>query len=333
MKESKITISDIADALKVSQISVSRALSGQSGVSEELRSKIIEKAKEMGYTKNKKSEDVNILVLHQKPYIQDSSNFSNMVQGIELSLQKASAEYSIEFVDKSNQEKLYLPYKLEKGNNFDGVIFIGGFKQDYVNFIMKKIKNHVFYTGYSPAHNYDSVWFNFNNGGYQQCQYLIKKGHKNIGFIGDSGKLKNKERYIGISIAHEDYDLTLNNDFFIDAEENFDEKILEFVKRKDRPTALICQSDFTAIKLIKLLYENNIKVPEDISVIGSGNIEMSSLSIPALTTMDLNIEYSCEAAVALLLKRINNPNKPFENITINCNLIERASVKDISNIF
>lgn len=331
MKESKITISDIAEALGISQISVSRALSGQIGVSEELRSKIIEKAKEIGYIKNKKNCSINILVLHQKPYIQDSSTFSAMIQGIELSLQKVGAEYSIEFVDKKNQDKLYLPYKLEKGNNFDGVIFIGGFAKDYANFIMTKIKNQVFYTGYSPAYNYDSVWFNFNNGGYKQCEYLIKKGHKNIGFIGDSGKLKNRERFIGISIAHEDYGLTLNNDFFIDVEGNFDEKLLELVNRKDRPTALICQSDFTAIKLIKLLYENGIKVPEDISVIGSGNTEMSTLSIPALTTMDLNIEYSCEAAVTLLVKRINNPTKPYENVTINCNLIERDSVKDIKS--
>ena len=75
------------------------------------------------------------------------------------------------------------------------------------------------------------------------------------------------------------------------------------------------------------MYEKGIKVPEDISVIGSGNTEMSSLSIPALTTLELNIEYSCEVAVELLLKRINKPDKPYENITINSILVERESVK------
>jgi LacI family transcriptional regulator len=327
MKNTKTTIADIAEALGISAISVSRALSGQTGVSEDLRNKIIDKAKEMGYIKLKNSDDANILVLHQKPFIQDNSNFSYMVQGIEKSLQKTGAEYSVEFVDKENQEQLYLPYRLSKGHVFDGVIFIGRFQQKYVEFLRERIKSQVFYTGYSPSYDYDSVWFNFNNGGYKQCEYLIKNGHEKIGFIGSIRKFKNKEKLIGITSALEDYELPVINDFFLDVEEDFDEKVLELISGEDKPTAIICQWDFTAVRLIKILYEKGLKVPGDISIIGSGNSEMAALTIPALTTLNHNIEYACEAAVALLLKRINNPSKPYENITVNSTLVERSSVK------
>ena len=329
MKNAKIKISDIAKALEVSSISVSRALSGQTGVSEELRDKILEKSKEMGYTKQKSPENINILVLHQKPYIQDNSNFSSMVQGIEKSIQQIGVEYSIEFVDKENQDNLYLPYKLTKGNNFDGVIFMGRFHQNYTQFIMKKIKYAVFYTGYSPAYNFDSVWFNFNNGGYKQCEYLIKQGHKNIGFIGNTNYFRNKERLLGITSALSDNQIEINQSFFLDVEENFDEKIIKLIGKKEIPTAIICQWDFTALRLIKLLVQNGLRVPEDISIIGSGNTEMSTLSEPSLTTLDVHIEYSCQVAVELLLKRISNPEKPHENITINSTLIERDSVKSL----
>ena len=84
----KVKISDIAKALEVSTISVSRALSGQAGVGDELKSKILIKAKEMGYFKAKNNEDIRILVLHQKPFVQDTSNYSHMVQGIEKAIQK-----------------------------------------------------------------------------------------------------------------------------------------------------------------------------------------------------------------------------------------------------
>ena len=329
MKNAKIKISDIAKALEVSSISVSRALSGQTGVSEELRDKILEKSKEMGYTKQRSPESINILVLHQKPYIQDNSNFSSMVQGIEKSIQQIGVEYSIEFVDKENQDNLYLPYKLTKGNNFDGVIFMGRFHQNYTQFIMKKIKYAVFYTGYSPAYNFDSVWFNFNNGGYKQCEYLIKQGHKNIGFIGNTNYFRNKERLLGITSALSDNQIEINQGFFLDVEENFDEKIIKLIGKKEIPTAIICQWDFTALRLIKLLVQNGLRVPEDISIIGSGNTEMSTLSEPSLTTLDVHIEYSCQVAVELLLKRISNPEKPHENITINSTLIERDSVKSL----
>ena len=328
MKVDKVKISDIAKALEVSTISVSRALSGQPGVSEELRSKIVVKAKEMGYFKARNNENIKILVLHQKPFVQDTSNYSHMVQGIEAAIQKQNCEYDFEFVNKERQDDLYLPYKIQKGTSFDGIIFVGRFNNEYVNFISTKIKNQVFYTGYSPSFDCDSVWYNFNNGGYKQCECLIKNGHTKIGFLGSSSVYKNKEKVLGITSALEDYELPSREEFFI-YEENFEDKITELISGKDAPTAIICQWDYTAIKLIKFLHEKNIKVPDDISVIGSGNTDISSLIIPALTTLEPNIEYACEVAVTLLLKRINSPSKPYENITINSVLVERDSVRNI----
>ena len=328
MRTYKITISDIAKTMDISSISVSRALSGQSGVSEELRNKIVEKAKEMGYYKVKIKENIKILVLHQRPFVQDSSNYSFMVQGIEKAIQKVGCEYDLEFVDKYRQDNLYLPDKIEKGIVYQGIIFIGRFNNQYVSFIESKIKNQVFYTGYSPSVDCDSVWYNFNNGGYKQCECLIKKGHKNIGFLGNSSVYKNKEKVLGITSALEDYGLPVKEDFFV-YEENFEEKIKEVIDRKDGPTAIICQWDYVAVKLIKFLYTINIKVPQDISIIASGNTEISALSIPSLTTLDMNIDYACEVAVELLLKRINNSSKPYENIAINSVLVERDSIKEI----
>jgi len=329
LKGDKVKISDIAKVLEISTISVSRALSGQSGVSDELKNKILNKAKEMGYFKSKNNEDLRILVLHQKPFVQDSSNYSYMVQGIEKAIQKVGFQYDLEFLDKDRQEKLHLPCKIQKGINYDGIMFIGRFNSEYVDFISTRIKNQVFYTGYSPSFDCDSVWYNFNNGGYKQCEYLIKKGHTEIGFLGDSSVYKNKEKVLGITSALEDYKLPARDEFFI-FEEKFEKKISRLIKSEISPTAIICQWDYTAIKLIKFLYEKGIKVPEDISIIASGNTEMAELFIPTLTTLDLNIDYSCEVAVALLLKRINKPDKPYENITINSILIERDSTKSIS---
>jgi LacI family transcriptional regulator len=329
LKNRKVGISDIAKALNISTMSVSRGLSGKVGISEDLRNKIEQKAEEMGYLKQKNDATINILVLHQKPFIQDNSNFSAMVQGMEKAIQETNVEYSIEFVDKLNQDNMYLPCKLSKGNSFNGVIFIGSFNEKYTEYIKQKINNQVFYAGYSPSYDYDSVWFNFNNGGYKQCEYLIKKGHRNIGFIGNTDFFRNKERLLGITSALEDYKIPISEELFLNSDIDSEKNIINLIKKDKKLTAIICQWDFTAIKLIKFLHENGISVPRDISVIGSGNTEMSTLCLPSLTTLDLHIEYSCEAAVALLLKRIADPHKPSENIAINSTLIERDSVKSI----
>jgi len=330
LKNTKITIADISNALGISTVSVSRALSGQGGVSEELRKKILEKANEMGYSRIKKDGRYNILVLHKKPYAKDNSNFSYMLQGIEKALQNADMDYSMEFVDKNALDNLSFPFKISKGANFDGAILIGSFNNEYADFINKKVKNLIFCRGYAPNRNYDCVFYNYNNAGYTQCQYLIKNGHKNIGFLGNKKLFRNREKLLGMSIALEDNNLPLIPEYIFDTEEDYQSKLEELIKSGRMPTGIICEYDFTAIELIKTLYKKNIKVPDDISVIGSGNTEISLLSIPALTTLDLNIEYTCEAAVSLLCRRIHNPKKPCESISVSCVLIERESVKNLN---
>lgn len=330
MKIDKITILDIAKEINVSTISISRALSGQTGVSDELRNKIIDKAKEMGYLKTKNNSDINILVLHRSPFLQDSSNHSHMIQGIQEAIQTLGCGYDLELADKERQEKLYLPNKIEKNINYDGLVFIGRFDVKYFDFIAKKIRNQVSFAGYSPSFECDSVWYNFNNSGYKQCEYLIKMGHKKIGFLGNQNSYVNKEKSLGISLALEDHNLEVKDDFFVD-DEDLEINVFKLIEQISIPTAMICQSDYIAIKFVKLLLKEGIKVPEDISIIGSGNTEMASLSIPSLTTLDLNIDYACETAVSLLLKRISNPNKPYESVFINSTLIERESVKKIGD--
>ncbi len=325
MKNGKIKLSDIADALGISTISVSRALSGQEGVSDELRDKVLKKADEMGYLRTKSPGHIRVLVLHQKPFIQDNSNFSHVMQGIEKALQDAGCEHDMEFTDKTAQGKLSLPNKLQKGLLYDGLILVGGFENSYMDFITGKISNYVCFTGYSPSKDCDGIWYNFNNSAYRQCEYLIKKGHKRIGYVGNNRGYVSKEKVLGIVTALEDNNLAAREEFFVYSDD-YEEKVYNLIKTKGGPTAFICQWDYTAMKLIKYLHDNGVKVPENISVMGHGNTEMSALCIPALTTMELHIEYACESSVALLLKRLKRPDKPKENILINCTLIERDSV-------
>lgn len=329
MKYKKVTISDIAKEMQVSAITVSRALRGEDGVSKELRDKIIFKAKTLGYYKQK--NNVSILILHEKQDLQDNSNFNLTLQYIETELQKKRAEYSIEFIPKDKQDGQEIPCKILKGNFFDGILFLGKFNEDYINFLKEKIPCQVLFKGYSPSLDCDTVRFNYTNLAYKQCNYLLSNGHKNIGFVGNLSTYICGEKLLGMKTAMNKRNIPINTDFFMDIKSNdLDKTLLKILGQKNRPTALMCQGDLTALKIIKLLHENNFKVPEDVSIIGIGNHEISSISIPALTTIDTNIEYSCSSVVDLLIKRINNPQKPYENITINGFLVERDSVKNIS---
>lgn len=330
MSEGKVTISSIAQLLNVSAITVSRALSGQPGVGKELRKKIIVKAKELGYKKIKTIDKIKVLLLIRHRFVKDNSNFSYMVQGIEKYIKHYGAEFTMEFVEREKQEKLLLPYNLSKKHRFNSVILLGCFSEDYARLIRERIENMVVVNNYYYEVDCDYVYSNHNRTGYKAVKYLVDKGHTKIGFIGTEGNFNNPQCYLGFCRALEKHRLELFPQYIIATKEEMEVRVKDCIASNNLPSVFICESDNTALKLIKLLYELGISVPNDLSVIGIGNTEMSSLSIPALTTFDLNIEYFTEVAVRLGLNRMNDWDRPYRSTYIDTFLVERNSVIDLS---
>lgn len=326
-KKKKVTISSIAKELNVSAISVSRALSNQPGVSDELRKKIVAKAKELGYKKRKCNEKINVLVLIKRRYVADNSNFSYMVQGIENHIKKSGAEFTVEFIEPDKQKELVLPYNLERNKDINGVILLGKFDPEYVSFINSVVTSVLVFNGISDKVVCDHVYYNFNRIGYQAAEYLIKKGHRKIGMVGSEGKYN--QRFLGMCRALDDYQVPLYERYIIPTKEELADRLDELVKANDLPTAFICRSDHLAFRLIKYLHEHGLSVPDDVSVIGSGNTDMAQIAIPALTTFDLNIEFACEVAVNTLLNHIMAEHNPSCTTYIDGFLVERDSVRTI----
>ncbi|MCH3916600.1 MAG: LacI family transcriptional regulator [Spirochaetia bacterium] len=325
----KTKMADIAQALGISTISVSRALAGQEGVSDKLKKKVLLKASEMGYCRSRNQKDYKILLLHQKPFVQDNSNYSSMIQGMEKELQMAGFEYDMEFVDKATQAKSAPPQKITRGSRYDGFIFIGHFNNTYINLVTQGLRNCVLYTGYAPSADCDSIWYSFSNSGYLQCKYLLDKGHRRIGYIGNSNGYASKEKILGIVTALEEHSLPVDQELFVYGKDTAEQQMVELIQKGKGPTAIICQWDYTAIRLIQYLFEQDIHIPDDVSVVGYGNTEMSSFCIPALTTMGLHIDFACKTSVSLLRKRLDEPNKPAEHILIDSSFIERNSVRPL----
>lgn len=329
MKAEKLRMADIARELGVSTISVSRALAGQEGVSEELRRRILRTAAEMGYSKGRSLAGSRVLVLHQKPFLQDNSNFSRILQGVERELQEAGCEYRLEFVDKRSQQERRMPGNVLKGSSYGAILYIGRFDGGYANAMAGVIPHAVCCTGYTPAGHGDCVWYNFNRGAYRECEYLLEQGHRRIGYVGSSPGYVSREKRLGIECALEDAGLCADESFFCPTLAEFTGRLCGRLHEPGGPTALICQWDYTAIQVIKALHDRGIRVPEDVSVMGYGNTEMASLCIPALTTCELHIDSACRTAVELLKRRLQQPDKPAETVLIDSTLVVRDSVRPL----
>lgn len=174
-------------------------------------------------------------------------------------------------------------------------------------------------------------------GGYLATQYLINMGHKQI--ITFTHKIYNKEysefeeRTKGFVKAMEENNLKISEKEIIRDEISFEygrEKIKEIVKKKKKFTAVYAQTDLLALGIIRGLRELNIKVPEEVSVIGYDNIEFGKFSEPELTTINQPTAKLAEEAVKLLTEKFDKKyNEVERKIIVEPNLVLRNSIKKI----
>ena len=103
--------------------------------------------------------------------------------------------------------------------------------------------------------------------------------------------------------------------------------LLEFIKLSDPPTAVLCSNDMTAIGVLREAYDKNIKIPEDLSVVGFDDIHLSEFTIPPLTTVQMSQHNLAKIAFNALLEDVESQNscpepRKYELVT---NLVQRKS--------
>jgi LacI family transcriptional regulator len=80
--------------------------------------------------------------------------------------------------------------------------------------------------------------------------------------------------------------------------------LLELIRLNDPPTAVLCSNDMTAIGVLREAYEQNIKIPEDLSVVGFDNIHLAEFTIPPLTTVQMSQHDLAKIAFNALLHEV-----------------------------
>ncbi len=96
------------------------------------------------------------------------------------------------------------------------------------------------------------------------------------------------------------------------------------------PTAFVCNCDEVACRLILLLTENSYKVPDDVSVTGFDNSVFSSISVPNITTFEVNTAQMSSIAVESLMKKIVSPSETIGMIQVKGHIVYKDSVASLN---
>lgn len=329
-----IKLADIAKQIGVSTVTVSKALSGQKGVGEELRMQIVNLADEMGYVrlrtaeKERKSYTVGVVVAER--YLQESQSFYwKLYQEMAKKAITRSCFTMLEVIGYEIEKKLELP-KIASEKKADGIIVIGDFKAEYMLFLEEKLAIPFINVDTTNAgEGCDSVVFNNMMGGYRMTNYLFEMGHKKIGFVGTRLVTSSiDDRYLGYVKSLMEHGERVEEDWIIDDRDREFGKV-DYERRfhlpENMPTAFFCNCDLSAGLMIRKLTESGYKVPDDVSVVGFDNYVSNQLEEVKLTTYEINTTEMAKRAVHILLHKIDNAGYTGGMFMLGGTFIERES--------
>ena len=318
------TIKDIAKIAGVSHSTVSRCLNDSPLVSEKTKEKIKKIAKELHfefnsnarYLSTKKTGTVAVIFPEaSNEKFMFSYYLSLMMFDIQAFFEKSSIDCIIttsrnRYTGESNILKVINRKKV------DGLIIV---HPDVDDDIMKRINSSgipFIFLHYKPTYkkseDFNYVTTNHYKGGYLATEFLIKQGLKKIINISIASHINRdlqfEERTDGYKSALKDHGI--DEEYIIQGKPNFNfgqefvKKNVQLIKKSD---AIFAQADVIALGLIKALNEQNIRVPDDISVIGYDDLEIGNYVTPALTTIhqpvDEQIFYGCGRMIELMEKK------------------------------
>lgn len=330
-----ITIKDLAREVNVSVTTISRVLNNKPDVSEETKKKVKKAIEKMGYNPNtvarglvlKKTNSIGLI-------IPDINNpfFPEIIKGVERTAKKLG--YSLILCNTDNdktEEKESI--KLLRSKQVDGIILSLSRKNKEV---LKELEKEKFPIVQIDRQIKDSIYpaiiIDNKKSAYIATEYLIKHGHRKIGHItGDLSTETALDRLNGFKLALQNYNIPCREEWLLEGDyskESGKEMMEKIIKLKDRPTALFFANDLMAFGAYETIYKYKLSIPEDFSIIGHDNIEITSFVRPGLTTMDQPKYRLGQIAVEKLIDMIEKKdNNTFENVILKNAIIVRDSIK------
>lgn len=333
-----VRMSDIAQRLGVSTVTVSKALADQKGVSEEMRARIKALAEEMGYkapasARQETKRSHNIGVIMSEIYAEKYATFYwEFYQKIITCAGQENCYVILEMLDSAREKELEEP-KLVQGDRIDGLIILGSIQTKYLQMLKKKCRVPVVYMDfYNKLLQGDCVISNSFYGAYYMTNHLFQMGHRKIGFVGTTLATESiMDRYLGYLKSLMEHGVEIRTDWVLkDREENsvfcFDLIPLP----EELPTAFVCNSDLTASKMVKSLQEAGYRVPEDVSLVGYDDWLYPGLCDVPITTYSVDMTRMAQTAIELLERRIGGDNSRSNMKIIEGDIVIRDSVKRLN---
>lgn len=334
-----VTLKEIAKAVGVSSATVSRVLNFDAtlSITEKKRLAIIETAEALNYATPRARNRANQQGLNKIALVHflrpDQELTDPYYVGLRLGIESRCQALKIEVVKVYHTENFPEPSLLQSAS---GVIAIGQHAENEIEWIKRYCKHLVFADFAPPGDEFDSVDCDLVLATRKLLQALTASGYQRIGFIGwaevEDGVRQpmNEKRvrtYKQWMSAHGMFDESICK-----TEDNTEESgyrlTCEVLSAPNPPDAIIACNDNMAVGAYRAIAERGLKIPDDIALASFNDISVAQFLNPPLSTVRLPSEEIGEAAVELLLERMEGRTLS-KHITLASELKWRGSTRQV----
>lgn len=334
------TLKDVAQRAGVTTATVSYTLSGKRPISEQTKRRVMEAIAELDYVPNldarslsmRDSKLIGVVVPQTEPgdrLMFQNAFYSEILGSIEY---YARLEGYHTLISATDANESYLT--LAKKRNLDGIIVIGMYPDEFYQQMKKTQIPIVLIDSYCNDHYYHNIRIDDAYGSYLATRHMLENGHEHIAFF--VGQMKEngvmKKRLLGYRQALQEQGLPFQEEYVFEGQIDYNSGIELANKLIDSglpATGVVAAADILAIGAIKGFFEAGKRIPEDYSVIGFDDVEVSQYLTPGLTTVRQQISLKGQKAVELLLKHIADPSLPKQEEILPLQLVVRGSVKKL----
>lgn len=335
------SIKDIARLAGVSPSTVSRVINNREYVRGEIRDKVMAIVKEKGYVQNHVARS---MVLRRTftvgIVIPDTFNMfqRQLFATIEHHLEQQGYRTMFIFVTWSAESEAACLRKL-KSESLDGVIMMHEVQNPSIYKYLHEYSGPVVLCTFgSEAYKFPAVHVDESAAAEAAASYLMEKGHRKVGLIAGAHFRFSAQRAEGYKRVFASYGMEAKDAWrvTVPAYSLEDGHVgMDLLLRQDASiTAVFAMTDELAIGAMRRLHEAGLRVPEDVSVVGFDDIDISAYTTPALTTIRQPIPEMGEKTAALICDLIASGKSDRTPLVLSHRLIERESVappRDQSN--
>lgn len=323
-----MTHKKIAELANVSVSTVSKALSGSKEISEELTEKIRKIALETGYFKEKNKKKIEYM--KNKPTVVAvvcpeiiSIYYSDMITSIKSEVEKMGGLVAVYVYDFSDEKLEKIMNTLSLSKEIDGIITFSNAKF--------AVRPNIPVVGINEAQVgwCDTVYSDTKGIFETVVSHLKSLNHTKIAFVGEKNTISKEKAFL---CAMKKYGLYADEKNIYNISERFEkigEGAAEKIVEDNIPfTAYVTAYDEVAIGLIHGFLKHNIRVPDDVSVVGLNDIPHSAYTSPPLTTVKIDFSEQCSFAVKVLYDKILYNDSDVKRIRVNHKLVIRSSTDE-----